>query len=29
MSVLITGSNTGFGKLAAISLAKAGKKVIA
>ena len=29
MSVLITGSNTGFGKLAAISLARAGKKVIA
>ena len=29
MSVLITGSNTGFGKLAAISLARTGKKVIA
>ena len=29
MSILITGSNTGFGKLAAISLARTGKKVIA
>ena len=29
MSVLITGSNTGFGKLAAISLARTGEKVIA
>ena len=29
MSILITGSNTGFGKLAAISLAREGKKVIA
>ena len=29
MSVLITGSNTGFGKLATLSLAREGKKVIA